>query len=131
LLDLPDAWTAWSFAALKHSDLIVLVTQLSVAGIRQAKRQLDTLEAQGLGDVPINIVLNRFKKGWEETITVDEAQNALGRGISFRIVNDYKVVNEALNQGRAVGKIKKRSKVEKSIRALVEGTIEQLAAGKR
>lgn len=131
LLDLPDAWTAWSFAALKHSDLIVLVTQLSVAGIRQAKRQLDTLEAQGLGDVPINIVLNRFKKGWEDTITVDEAQNALGRGISFRIVNDYKVVNEALNQGRAIGKIKKRSKVEKSIRALVEGTIEQLATGKR
>lgn len=131
LLDLPDAWTAWSFAALKHSDLIVLVTQLSVAGIRQAKRQLDTLAAQGLEDIPINIVLNRFKKGWEQTITIDEAQKALGRGIDCRIANDYKIVNEALNQGLAVGKVKKRSKVEKSIQALVEGAIEQLTASEK
>lgn len=131
LLDLPDAWTAWSFAALKRSDLIVLVTQLSVAGIRQSKQQLDTLAAQGLEDVPVKVVLNRFTKSWGDTISINEARNALGRPVDYRIVNDYRVVSEALNQGLALGKIKKRSKVEKSLQVLIDDAIEPILESER
>ena len=120
LLDLPEAWTTWSCAALENSDLIVLVTQMSVAGIRQARRQLDTLRDQGLGELPVRVVINRFDKGWGKTVRVKEAEKSLGRKVDDYIVSDYKTVSEAINLGVPLSKIKRGSKVEKGIRGLAE-----------
>jgi len=38
LVDLPDAWINWSATALARSDVILLVSEMSVAGVHQAKR---------------------------------------------------------------------------------------------
>src|SRR3546814_13823442 len=42
LADLPPAWSQWSFEVLRQSDEVLLVTQITVPGVRQARRQLDT-----------------------------------------------------------------------------------------
>ena len=41
LVDLPTVWCDWSMRALQKSDLILMVTQLTVPHVRQARRQLD------------------------------------------------------------------------------------------
>ncbi|MFQ6017194.1 MAG: CpaE family protein [Kiloniellaceae bacterium] len=126
-LDLPEAWNAWTYKALASSDLIVLVTQLSVAGIRQARRQLDTMRAHGLEEAPVKIALNRFEKGWGRSVRVKEAQKALGRDIDYFVVNDYKTVSEALNQGVSLSAIKKRSKVEMSIQKMIDDSVKAVS----
>src|SRR3546814_20665712 len=68
LADLPPAWSLWTFEALRQSDEILLVTQMTVPGVRQARRQLATLTAEGLGELPIKVVLNRFEKSWGATM---------------------------------------------------------------
>ncbi len=126
LIDLPEAWTTWSFRALQESDFIIIVTQLTVAGVRQARRQLDTLTAQGLGDKAIRLALNRFEPGWGKSVRVKEAEKAMGRKVDYFIVNDYKTVSEAINQGVALSKIRARTKVEKCIRDMIEDSLEAL-----
>jgi pilus assembly protein CpaE len=120
LLDLPEVWTSWSYQLLQESDLILVVTQFTVGGVRQTRRQLDALQAQGLENVPLKVVLNRFEKGWGKTGMIKEAEQGLGRPIDYFVANDYKTVSEAINQGVCLHKIKTKTKVEKSLREMIE-----------
>lgn len=118
LADLPPAWSLWSFEALRQSDEVLLVTQMTVPGVRQARRQLDTLKAEGLDDVPVKVVLNRFEKRWGSAFTLKEVESALGRGVDFTVANDYRIVSEALDQGLSLEVVRRRSKALKSITRL-------------
>jgi pilus assembly protein CpaE len=125
-LDLPSAWTPWSYAAVRNSDLVILVIQLTVAGVRQARRQIETLQVHGLADVPVKVALNRFEKGWGKSVDVKEAEKALGRKFDYFIANDYATVTEALNQGVALSVIKKKSKVEQSLQKMIDSAIKAI-----
>lgn len=125
-LDLPSAWTPWSYAAVRNSDLMILVIQLTVAGVRQARRQIETLQAHGLADVPVKVALNRFEKGWGKSVDVKEAEKALGRKFDYFIANDYETVTDALNQGVALSAIKKKSKVEQSLQKMIDDAIKTI-----
>lgn len=127
VVDLPMDWTDWSHAILEHSGLVTLVTQLTVAAIRQARRQIDILAGEGLGQVPLAIVLNRYeRRSAGSGIRIKEAEKALGRSIDHFIPNEYKTVSQALNRGVPVSQIKRRSKFEKRIRAFVESSLKVL-----
>ena len=122
-LDLPEAWTTWSYKVIQGSDLVILVLQLTVAGVRQARRQIDTMRAHGLEDVPVKVALNRYEKSWGKSVDLKDAEKALGRKFDYFIANDYKTVSEALNQGVALSKIKKKTKVETSIQKMIDDAI--------
>jgi len=125
-LDLPSAWTPWSYAAVRNSDLVILVIQLTVAGVRQARRQIETLQVHGLGDVPVKVALNRFEKGWGKSVDVKDAEKALGRKFDYFIANDYATVTDALNQGVALSTVKKKSKVELSLQKMIDDAIKTI-----
>lgn len=126
ILDLPEVWTPWTYRAIQNSDTIILVTQLTVAGIRQAKRQLDTLISHGVEPSLVKVALNRFEKGWGKSVHLKEAEDALGRKFDFFIINDYQTVSEALNQGVSLSEIKKKSKVEISIQKMIDESIKSI-----
>ncbi|HSS65746.1 MAG TPA: AAA family ATPase [Gammaproteobacteria bacterium] len=126
IVDLPEAWTPWSYRALELSDLVILVTQLTVAGVRQARRQLDTMQAHGLAELPVKVALNRFEKGWGRSVHLKEAEKALGRPFDYFVANDYKIVSEALNQGVPLGEIKRKSKVEQGVHAMMEAVVRSI-----
>lgn len=115
IVDLPPAWCLWSFDILRQSDEVLLVTQMTVPGVRQTRRQLDTLGAEGLDEVPIRVVLNRYEKRWGEAVGLKEVEKALEHKVDFTVANDYRSVSEALNQGLSIADIRKRSKAFKSI----------------
>jgi pilus assembly protein CpaE len=125
-VDLPEAWTTWSYKAIQSSDLVILVLQLTVAGVRQARRQIDTMRAHGLEDVLVKVALNRYEKNWGRSVDLKDAEKALGRKFDYFIANDYKTVSEALNQGVALSKIKKKSKVETSIQKMIDDAIKTI-----
>ena len=131
LIDMPPVWNEGMYTALERSDLILLVTQLSVPGIRQTRHQLDTLRMQGLLDVETQLVLNRYEKGWNRAVQLKEAEKALGRRIDHCVPNDYKTMSEALNQGVSINRIKMRSKLEKGIRQMIEGAVSTIQANQR
>jgi pilus assembly protein CpaE len=126
LVDLPAAWTPWSLAALAHSDAACLVTNLSVPGLRQARRQLDLIEANGV-PTPLKIVLNRVPKKLFRTIDMGDCERVLRRNVDHTIADDFATMSSAVDQGRAIGSIRSRSSLETDLTGLMTGLTTVLA----
>jgi pilus assembly protein CpaE len=119
LVDLPDAWINWSAAALTRSDHILLISEVSVAGVHQAKRQLEMIDANGLGD-RLHLVMNRVTGTLFRKADMAPTEQALKRKVGFVISNDYAAMSAAIDEGRPISSIKVKSRVEKDLRTLME-----------
>jgi pilus assembly protein CpaE len=120
LIDLPGSWTNWSLSALARSDVVLLVTELSVAGLHQARRQLDMIWAHELGGENVHVIVNRVERRAFKQISLADAERAIGRPVSFRISEDREVVATALNQGLMLTQVKSRNAVTKDLAKVVE-----------
>jgi pilus assembly protein CpaE len=109
LVDLPANWTDWSMSLVARSTLVLLVTEMTIPALRQARRQLDLLEAQDLGRLDIRIVLNRHQEQLFRAIKVADATDALGRPVNYTVGNDPALIRTAIDQGLALDDIKRRS----------------------
>ena len=120
-VDLPANWTNWSLSILAQSDLVLLVTELTVTSLHRARRQLDLIRAQDLHNLDVRIVVNRFEKGLLRTIRPADVKKALGQDIAFTIVNDHSTMQAAIDRGVPIAEIKRRSSLTKDIDALDSG----------
>ena len=120
-VDLPSNWTNWSLSLLARSDLVLLVTELTVASLHRAKRQLALFESQDLDTANIRIVANRFEKGLLRTIRASDVKEALGRDISYTVANDFALMSAAIDRGIPIGEIKRKSAVGKDLAGLDNG----------
>ena len=109
-LDLPTNWTNWSLSLVARSDLVVLVTELTVAGLNRARRQLQLLESQDLGDLDVRVVVNRFEKSLARTISLADASKALGREVSYTVANDFALMRAAIDRGVSIDEIKRKTR---------------------
>ncbi len=121
LLDLPANWTNWSLSLLAQSDLVLLVTELSVTGLHRARRQLDLIREQDLSSLELRIVVNRFEKGLLKLIRTGDVQKALGRDVAYTVANDPAVMRVATERGVPIAEIKRKSVVGKDIDMLDAG----------
>jgi pilus assembly protein CpaE len=120
-VDLPANWTNWSLSLVARSDLVLLVTELTVAGLARAKRQLELLASQGLQSLDVRIVVNRFEKSLAKTIRPSDVREALGRDIGYTIGNDFALVRTAIDRGVPISDIKRKSAVGKDLDLLNAG----------
>ena len=120
LLDLPTNWTNWSLSLLARSDLVLLVTELSVAGLHRARRQLDLIQSQEL-NVEVRVVVNRFEKGLFKALKPSDLQKTLGCDIAYTIARDEPVMRAAVDRGVPIEAVKRKSAVAKDIDMLDKG----------
>lgn len=118
ILDLPPVWTDWSEAAIASADTVVLVAELTVAGVRRARGQLDALSARHLDAMPVRLVLNRERGGRRARARLRAAELALGRAVDHFVPSDFRTVAAAIDRGVPLGEVKRRSAVARAIRAL-------------
>ncbi len=111
VLDLPTNWTNWTLSLVARSTAIFLIIELSVASLRQAKRQLQLLVNQGISGDHISIVANRVEKKLFRSIDLDSAAQALGHPVELSIHNDYPLVRAAHDQGVLIQEIRSKSKI--------------------
>lgn len=119
LLDLPGAWTHWSLSAVARADALCLVTELSVPSLRHARRQIDMLRQSDMDGVPLHVVANRVERSFWKPISVGDAEQVLGRGISFTVSNDFRTLSAAIDQGVQVGEIRSKSRIERDLAAMI------------
>ncbi len=120
-VDLPANWTNWSLSLLAQSDLVLLVTELSVASLHRARRQMDLIRAQELGGLDVRVVVNRFEKALLRTIRHSDVREAIGRDISYTVSNDPQLMRSATDQGVPIAALKRKSSIGKDIDALDAG----------
>lgn len=128
-LDLPGNWTNWSLSLVARSQVVLLVVEMTIPSLRQARRQLSLLRSQDISGSHIQVVANRVEKKLFRSIGLDEAQDALGHPIAFTIANDFPLVNAALDQGVLIDDFKAKSKVSKDFRTIVDGCKQLLKGG--
>ncbi|WP_439545830.1 AAA family ATPase [Sandarakinorhabdus sp.] len=127
VLDMPGIWMDWTAAALQKADIIALVTQITVSGVQQARRQLDVFDANNLGE-RVRVVMNRMTPGLFGKYDLSDAESALRHRVHFALANDYPTVSAALDEGRSLSQIKMKARIEKEIRAMAAALTEEMTA---
>jgi pilus assembly protein CpaE len=128
-VDLPSNWTNWSLSLLASADLVLMVTQLSIPSLHRARRQLELVK-QHLGDVPIQLVVNRFEKRLFSKIGTADVARVLGRDADYLVANDYEAVSEAIGRGVPVSEVRRKGGVTRDLDALETGVAAALGRGR-
>ncbi|MCA9251699.1 MAG: AAA family ATPase [Phycisphaerae bacterium] len=98
VVDLPRTFSFLSAAAVHAAERVLVISQLSVASIRNATRIFQILQQMSVPADHIEIVLNRYKANFER-ITPSEVEDHFQRPIFATIPNDYRHVQAALDLG--------------------------------
>jgi pilus assembly protein CpaE len=126
ILDLPQAWSEWTLAAVQRADLAVVVTGLRVPDLARTNRLLRGLRDHGLGDTETVIVANRTPRFWARE-PIRQGAEALGREIPYAIVRDDDVVRDAHDRGVSIGEAGRGRRIAKDLRKLAAGIMDLLA----
>jgi pilus assembly protein CpaE len=110
VLDLPANWTNWTLSAALGADTVLLVVELSVASLRQAKRRLELFRSVGIDEKAVQIVVNRVEKRLFRTIALDDVSETLGHPVLGSIALEAPAVSVAQNQGMLTSEVHRKSK---------------------
>lgn len=122
ILDMPRVWLPWSENVLRGSDRVFIVTEMTVPGLRQARRLLDAIGKQCGGEVDISVVVNRFRQsyfGGVNAVRRKDAEQLLGNCLAGCVAEDYKLVREAIDRGVPLYEIDKKNKIDKDLEAIL------------
>lgn len=120
LLDLPSNWTNWSLSAACACSEIIVLTDQSLKGLRQAKRCLAMFDA---ADIPVaqqGVAVNRVEKKLFQPIKCDDVQDTLRREVIATFGLDRSDLANAQDQGALVWNVNSRSSFGKDVAALAD-----------
>lgn len=94
-----------SLTMLDLSDMLLVVSELNLPSLVNAKKLLDTFDGLGLSfGKEIKVIINRYQK--KTMVSPSEAEKTLGRKIVAMIPNDYETTMSAINTGKAISDMK-------------------------
>jgi pilus assembly protein CpaE len=83
--------------ALKVSERIFVITDLSVPAVRNTARLCKLIEKMGVNPNRLQIAVNRYIKGG--TLSLDEVEKTLSRRIFWLFPNDFNDIVSSINRG--------------------------------
>ncbi len=123
LVDVPVDWSGWALSLALAADRVVLVTELSVAGLRQAKRRLDLFSSVGVKSDRVMVVANRVEHHLFKAIGLDDAEEALGCQVAVSIADEGEHMVAAQNEGRLLTDLHKHSRFASDIASLARSLV--------
>jgi len=99
------------------ADIVVLVTTPDVVAVRDAFRRLKLLERVGVEKDRIKLVVNRARRG--SFVSQEDIQQNLQMQVSASIADDPKTVEQAINEGKLLREVNRKSEVARDISSLV------------
>ena len=120
LVDLPANWTNWTLSTALASTDIVLVTDLTIAGLRQAKRRVELFDTVGIPRDRLRIVVNRVEKRLFRAIGVEEVRRTLGHPVYATLAAELSVLANAQDQGLLAWEANRRSRFASDISDLAD-----------
>jgi len=120
-VDIPTNWTNWSLSLLARSDLVLMITELSIASLNRARRQLDLIANQDLGNLDVRVIVNRFEKGLFKKVTADDVERVLGRSVAYTVANDHATMSAAIERGVPIADIRRKSPLQRDLDTIDAG----------
>ena len=116
VVDLPRSQLAVRNRIFETATDILLVTELSLPGLRDAMRILSSIQDAATG-VPVTVIANR-SGGGQQAMPSKDFQKALGHKIDFMIPLEEKAFQQAANNGRPLVQSDPRGKASKVVQAI-------------
>ena len=120
LLDLPADWTNWALSAVSSSDLVILVVELSVNSLRQAKRRLQLFASVGIDPGKVVLVVNRVEHRMFKSIDLSDVTATLAREVIGSLSLEEPQLSSAQAQGLLVHAVNRKSKFNDDLTKLAE-----------
>jgi pilus assembly protein CpaE len=120
VIDLPRTWFPWTDDVLVGSDRTFVVTEMTVPGLRLARRLIGAIHDR-LGDaVRPQAIVNRYEASvFGAGLRKSDIEAALGSTLAGCIANNYKQVREAIDRGVPLEDIKASSGVLADLRKIL------------
>ncbi len=129
VIDLPANWTNWSLSALSAASSVLMVVELSVSSLRQARRRLELFSSVGIRGEDVQLIVNRAERRMFKTIDVSDAASTLGRPVLGSVTLDDPAVSTAQDQGLMVHQVSRKSRFQTDVRALADTLAARFAPG--
>ena len=114
VFDLSKRFTPTDLTAMRMSDFVLLVAQLELTSLRNVVRMIHTMEKEeGLGE-KLKVVMNCVGND-NSDITLEKAQETIGKPIFWQVPNDAKAMIGARNAGVPLMTHAPKSKVHTSL----------------
>jgi len=117
VVDLPGRFDIQTIAAMGQADLILILCQLNVPNLRNAKRFYETLIRMGVPDERIEIVVNR-SDGRSGRVTEADVVATVKKPVFATIPNDYQFVARSIDFGTPIASQDRNSPVRSAIRKM-------------
>lgn len=117
LIDIGMETGAAAEIAFGVSDIIVLVTTPDVIAVRDAFRRLKLMERMGIEKDRIRLVVNRNRRN--AFVSLEDIKANLQIEVAASIADDPKTVDTAINEGKLLREVNRKSDVSRDISALV------------
>jgi pilus assembly protein CpaE len=107
---------------LERSDVVLLVVDMDLPSVKNAKLALDTLRLIKFPFEKIKLVLNRVNS--KARLDIDELERSLGLEVMAAISSD-KLVPRAVNEGEPVVSLYPRSRVARDLRSVARLAVDE------
>lgn len=125
LVELPADWTSWALSVVMAGSEVLLITDLSIGSLRQARRRLSLLASVGLKREKVGAIVNRVERRLFKTIGVDDVREALQCEVHATLAMENGALRSAQDQGALITEIDRRSRFAADIRSLAAMLIER------
>ncbi|MED5372399.1 MAG: AAA family ATPase [Myxococcota bacterium] len=117
MIDVGTALNEATLTTITVADMILLVASPDVPSIKNAWRRLQLFERIGIDRKRVRLVINRHEK--RSQLSVSDIEGNLQTKVAAVIQNDWKTVSQAVNEGRLVREVNKKSPVASDISNMV------------
>jgi pilus assembly protein CpaE len=117
IADVSRHFDTLSLRMLALSDIILIVSELNILSLVNARKLLDALQETGISyGKNIKLVINRYEK--KSMVSGAEAEKTCGREIAVTLANDYETATSAVNSGRTLVEASGKSALSDDFRSL-------------
>lgn len=120
VIDLPRSWQSWTDQVLLGSNRIYVIADMTVPGLRLARRLTSALSAR-LPELKPRVIVNRFEQQllFGTGLRRADLERALEGFFEGTVANNYRLVREAIDRGLPLEAIKAGSNVSTDLRRII------------
>lgn len=129
IIDLPRVWLPWTESVLLGCNKVYIVTEMTVPGLRHARRLIDAIDQKCDEEINTSVVVNRCRPrligGGVNSLRPKDAEALLGEKLGGFVTEDYRLVREAIDRGVPLCEIKKGNPIDKDLAGILFGEPEE------
>ncbi|MGI9383484.1 MAG: AAA family ATPase [Methyloligellaceae bacterium] len=129
IIDIPRVWLPWTESVLLGCNKVYIVTEMTVPGLRHARRLIDAIDEKCGEEINTSVVVNRCRPrligGGVNSLRPKDAEALLGEKLAGFVTEDYRLVREAIDRGVPLSDIKKGNAIDKDLAGILFDEPEQ------